>query len=51
VQAPAHPGGSSQELIDLRESAGAAAVRACMRGVRKLGYYLEALRVGVRLLS
>jgi hypothetical protein len=51
VQSPVHPGGSSQDLIDLFESAGAAAVRACMRGDRKLGYYLEALRVSVRLLS
>lgn len=31
--------------IELFESAGAEAVAACMRGDRKLGYFLEALRV------
>lgn len=35
---------ASQRVIELFESAGAEAVRACMRGDRKLGYYLEALR-------
>jgi hypothetical protein len=39
---------SDKRLIGLFESAGAEAVAACMRGDRKLGYYLEALRVGVR---
>jgi len=39
---------SDKRLIGLFESAGAEAVAACMRGDRKLGYYLEALRVSVR---
>jgi hypothetical protein len=39
---------SDKRVIGLFESAGAEAVAACMRGDRKLGYYLEALRVGVR---
>jgi hypothetical protein len=47
----ASPVGASQQLIDLFESAGAEAVRACMRGDRKLGYYLEALKVSGRLTS
>jgi len=51
VHSPLHPVDASQELIDLFESAGAAAVRACMRGDRKLGYFLEALRVSSRILS
>jgi hypothetical protein len=32
-------------LIDLFESAGAAAVQACIRGDERLGYYLAGLRV------
>jgi hypothetical protein len=47
----ANPVEASQKMVELFESAGAEAVRACMRGDRKLGYYLEALRVGSRLLS
>lgn len=37
-----------KSLVELFESAGAAAVDACMRNDAKLGYYLEALRVGSR---
>ena len=32
--------------LELLESAGSEAVQACMRGEKRLGYYLEALRVG-----
>jgi hypothetical protein len=39
---------SDKRLIELFESAGSEAVAACMRGDRKLGYYLEALRVSSR---
>jgi hypothetical protein len=39
---------ADRRLIELFESAGAEAVRACMRGDKRLGYYLEALRVGSR---
>ncbi len=48
VQSSVNPIDASSQLIDLFESAGAEAVRACMRGDRKLGYYLEALRVASR---
>lgn len=36
---------ADRRLIDLFESAGAAAVQACVRGDEKLGYYLAGLRV------
>lgn len=39
---------ADRRLIGIFESAGAEAVRACMRGDRRLGYYLEALRVGAQ---
>jgi hypothetical protein len=39
---------ADRRLIELFESAGAEAVEACMRGNKRLGYYLEALRVGSR---
>jgi hypothetical protein len=39
---------ADRRLIELFESAGAEAVRACMQGEKRLGYYLEALRVGSR---
>jgi hypothetical protein len=39
---------SDKRLVGLFESAGSEAVAACMRGDRKLGYYLEALRVSTR---
>jgi len=48
VQAAASPVLAAQDLIELFESAGTEAVRACMRGDRKLGYYLEALKVSSR---
>lgn len=35
---------ADRSLIGLFESAGAEAVRSCMRGETRLGYYLEALR-------
>jgi len=41
----ADPAMADKRLIDLFESAGAAAVQACMRGDTRLGYYLEALKV------
>ncbi len=49
VQSPVNPVDANARLIELFESAGAEAVRACMRGDRKLGYYLEALKVSPRL--
>jgi hypothetical protein len=48
VKAEASPVLAAQDLIELFESAGTEAVRACMRGDRKLGYYLEALKVSSR---
>ncbi len=51
VQSAVNPIDVSSQLIDLFESAGAEAVRACMRGDRKLGYYLEALKVASRTAS
>ncbi len=47
---PAVDGQGPQELANRRtieafESAGAEAVRACMRGDTRLGYYLDALRL------
>jgi hypothetical protein len=48
VRAVTNPVASDKRLIGLFESAGAEAVAACMRGDRKLGYYLEALRISVR---
>jgi len=38
------PESADRSLIGLFESAGAEAVRSCMRGEPRLGYYLEALR-------
>jgi hypothetical protein len=35
---------ADRSLIDRFESAGAEAVRSCMRGETRLGYYVEALR-------
>jgi len=51
VKAEANPVSAGEQHIELFESAGAEAVRACMRGDRKLGYYLEALRVSSTLAS
>ena len=48
VRSGSNPVESDKRLIGLFESAGAEAVAACMRGDRKLGYYLEALRVSTR---
>ena len=48
VRSGAGPVESDKRRIGLFESAGAEAVAACMRGDRKLGYYLEALRVSSR---
>lgn len=46
VRSKMNPVQADRRLIEVFESAGAEAVRACMRGDRRLGYYLEALRVG-----
>ena len=48
VRSGSNPVESDTRLIGLFESAGSEAVAACMRGDRKLGYYLEALRVSAR---
>ena len=44
VRASVNPVMADKRLIDLFESSGAEAVRACMRGDSWLGYYLAALR-------
>jgi hypothetical protein len=49
VRSSVDPVQEDRRLIDLFESAGAEAVEACMRGDQRLGYYVEALRVGSRL--
>lgn len=46
VQSDVDPVLANRCLIELFESAGAEAVRACMRGETRLGYYLDALRTG-----
>jgi hypothetical protein len=46
VRSSVDPLQADRRLIELFESAGAEAVQACMRGEKRLGYYLEALRVG-----
>ena len=48
VRSSVDPIRADRRLIELFESAGAEAVQACMRGEKRLGYYLEALRVGSR---
>jgi hypothetical protein len=44
VKSPTSPSKAPMELIALFETAGIEAVRACMRGDEKLGFYLEALK-------
>ena len=46
VRSSVDPLQADRRLIELFESAGAEAVQACIRGEKRLGYYLEALRVG-----
>jgi hypothetical protein len=46
VRSGMDPVHADRRLIEIFESAGAEAVRACVRGDRRLGYYLEALKVG-----
>jgi hypothetical protein len=48
VRSNVDPVQADRRLIELFESAGAEAVQACMRGDKRLGYYLGALRVGSR---
>ncbi|NJD32467.1 MAG: hypothetical protein FIB04_11340 [Gammaproteobacteria bacterium] len=48
VRSAVDPVHANKTLIELFESAGAGAVEACMRGEKRLGYYLEALRVSLR---
>lgn len=45
VRSPVDPVQADRMLIEVFESAGAEAVQACMRGDKRLGYYLGALRV------
>lgn len=45
VRSSVDPVSADKRLIELFESAGAEAVMACVRGDKRLGYYLEALRV------
>ena len=46
LRSPVNPVMADKHLVDLFESSGAEAVRACMRGDSWLGYYLSALRSG-----
>jgi hypothetical protein len=48
VRSGVDPVHADKTRIELFESAGAEAVEACMRGDKRLGYYLEALRVSRR---
>jgi hypothetical protein len=45
VRSETNPVLADRRLIELFEDAGAEAVRDCMRGERRLGHYLDALRV------
>jgi hypothetical protein len=45
VRSPVDPAQADRSLIEVFESAGAEAVQACMRGDKRLGYYIGALRV------
>jgi hypothetical protein len=45
IRSACDPIRADRRLIDLFESAGAAAVQACIRGDERLGYYLAGLRV------
>lgn len=47
VQSDCDPIAADRRLIDLFESAGAAAVQACLRGDGRPGYYVAGLRVSV----
>lgn len=47
VRSDDHPVAADRRLIDLFESAGAAAVQACLRGDSRPGYHLAGLRVSV----
>ena len=49
VRSEVDPAFAERRLIDMFQSAGVEAVKACMRGDEQLGYYLEALRVSRRL--
>jgi hypothetical protein len=45
IHSACDPSLADPRLVDLFESAGAAAVQACIRGDERLGYYLAGLRV------
>jgi len=45
IHSACDPNEADPQLVDLFESAGAAAVQACIRGDERLGYYLAGLRV------
>ena len=47
VRSDSNPIAADRRLMDLFESAGAAAVQACLRGDKRPGYYLAGLRVSV----
>jgi hypothetical protein len=47
VRSDSDPICADRRLMDLFESAGAAAVQACLRGDGRPGYYLAGLRVSV----
>jgi len=49
VRSEVDPAFAERRLIDMFQSAGVEAVKACVRGDDHLGYYLEALRVSRRL--
>ena len=45
VRSTVDPACADRSVIEIFESAGAEAVQACMRGDKRLGYYIGALRV------
>jgi Holliday junction resolvase len=47
VRSDVNPVLADRRLIELFETAGARAVRACLSGETRLGYYLDALRTAV----
>ncbi len=47
VRSEVNPVLADRRLIELFETAGARAVRACLSGETRLGYYLDALRTAV----
>jgi hypothetical protein len=51
TRSQSHPAKSPSRLIELFETAGSEAIRACMRGDTSLGYYLGALKASWSLMA